>query len=64
MSKETKKMVPTTTVRVSRGLPMPPYEYQVVKVTTGSGNVHLPQEKGDGKKPRIFKSLQNLTLAS
>jgi hypothetical protein len=69
MSKGAKSVMPQSgkgvdtgsAVKGTRGLPMPPYTYQVVKAPRSAGNVQSePSTKMvEGK---IFKSLQNLSI--
>jgi hypothetical protein len=61
MSQSGKGVDTGSVVKGSRGLPMPPYSYQVVSTPRSAGNVQSdPSTKMvEGK---IFKSLQNLSI--
>lgn len=61
MRKDAKKEAAQGAYRAAREMPMPPYQYQVVRQASGSQNDK--SMKGEPVKDQKIKSLQNLSFA-
>ena len=62
MRDEVKKEAPSGAYRVARELPMPRYEYQIVRSSSGGQNDKSTTTREPVKDQKI-KSLQNLSFA-